>query len=150
MQVSEAQKLSKESRAALSKALKEQLATVRKKVRHLRAKNLAGEKDSDGEEVSQDVNSKLADGKADRGPGEDRREVNRHDPAPVAEKSQTGGGEEKGSELKAEAEAFFQKGNRPKVGKTKSFFAQVMTSEQRSFSGQNGSKPKKPGGGRRK
>jgi len=153
MQVSEAQKLSKESRAALRNALKEQLQTVRKKVRHLRAKNLAGEKETSArEEVSQDVDTKLADRKADRSSGEDRGKDDRHgSPASKTEETAngSGGGGEPTEELKSEAEAFFSKGNQAKHGKTKSLFARVMTSEQRSFKREN-TAAKPPKGGRKK
>jgi hypothetical protein len=130
--------LSKESRAALRKALREQLETVRKKVRHMRAKGLTtgGAGGGDKPDVKDGhKTASVAREQADR----DRSDVRGKSGGNLDEKKQKGfpttvppadAGEEG---LKDEAEEFFARGVRPKVGKTKSVVARIMSSEQRSF-----------------
>lgn len=114
--------LSKEGRAALRKVLREQLETVRKKVRHMRAKNLLGEKEKSEDAKARQTPAPVAERKADRDGDSDRGKGDREEHK-----------EEGGQDLKDVAEEFFSKGIRPKVGKTKSVVAGIMSSEQRSF-----------------
>jgi hypothetical protein len=133
--------LSKEGRAALRKVLRQQLETVRKKVRHMRAKNLLGEKGGVEEDAkARQTPAPVAQGKADRDRDSDRgksdraqHEAERDSPSPSP------GGED----LKEAAEEFFSRGVRPKVGKTKSVVARIMSSEQRSFA-QDHKRPPSP------
>lgn len=164
-QQSPAQVLSPDARKALRKALKEQLAVVQKKTRHLQAKRLLGVKDdaedskpAKGVKDAKDdaPNPSMADRKDHRGSDQNRGKGDRSDSEAQGKEGGTGdaGREEAAPELKSEAEAFFSKGVRPKVGKTKSVFGSIMSSEQRSFA-QDHRKPsaqknKKGGGGRKK
>jgi hypothetical protein len=146
--------ISKETRTALRAALKSQLAVVRKKVRTMRAKSLLGEKDDDSQpdekKETKNVVASVADGKSGGSgnpPGSEARGAG-------AEKA-AGEGGDGGSggltpELKSEAMEFFQKGNRPKTGKTRSVIAQVMTNEQRIFSRNSKHQPSDKKGGKRK
>lgn len=138
----EAGSLSREGRAALRKVLREQLETVRKKVRHMRAKNLLGEKDSEDAKTRQSP-APVAERKADRAVDSDRgksdREEHSEKDAPSHDK-----------ELKETAEEFFSKGVRPKVGKTKSVVASIMSSEQRSFAQDHKRPPANKKGSRKK
>lgn len=150
------QTLSKESRAALRSALKEQLAAVKKKVRHMRAKNLLGVKD-DGERREdtgktqskgggrENADTNVANRETDRGSDQSRGKDRGDDHAEKQEGQGNRGevrgegeGEGPSAELRAEAEQFFSKGNTSfKPGKTKSVFARILTSEQREFSKAN-------------
>jgi hypothetical protein len=120
--------LSKEGRAALRKVLREQLETVRKKVRHMRAKNLLGEKGPGEDAKARQTPAPVAQGKADRDRDSDRGKGDR-----TEHKEERDGGGPPEKDLKETAEEFFSKGIRPKVGKTKSVVAGIMASEQRSF-----------------
>ena len=130
--------LSKEGRAALRKVLREQLETVRKKVRHMRAKNLLGEKEKSEDAKARQTPTPVAERKADRDGDSDRGKGDREEHK-----------EEGGQDLKDVAEEFFSKGVRPKVGKTKSVVAGIMSSEQRSFA-QDHKRPPVQKKGRRK
>jgi hypothetical protein len=122
--------LSKEGRAALRKVLRQQLETVRKKVRHMRAKNLLGEKGPGEDAKARQTPAPVAQGKADRDRDSDRGKSDR---AEQSEKDATTSSTTGGEDLKETAEEFFSKGIRPKVGRTKSVVAGIMSSEQRSF-----------------
>lgn len=152
--------ISKASRAALRAALKSQLAVVRKKVRTMRAKALIGEKDEDSKPDEKKEIKHVATGVADRksGGGSDPGDSQGRGAGSEAEGQKglrvSGGEGEDGElspDLKADALAFFQKGNKPKVGSTRSVIAQVMTNEQRSFTRDSRHHPKPQAkGGKRK
>jgi hypothetical protein len=131
--------LSKESRAALRKALREQLETVRKKVRHMRAKSLTGgggggegKSDAkDGHKTASVAREQTDRNRSDvRGKSGGDLDAQKQKGRTPEDATTTNGGEE---ELRDEAEEFFARGVRPKVGKTKSVVARIMSSEQRSF-----------------
>lgn len=168
-QQSPAQVLSPEARKALRKALRDQLSVVQKKVRHMQAKRLLGVSDADAEadkptrktkgveDAENDApNPSLADRKDSRGSDSDRGKGDRNDSEEKgkAAEGNARGGEGLAEDLKSEAETFFSKGVKPKVGKTKSVFASIMSSEQRSFAQDHRKRPaqptKKGGGGRKK
>lgn len=122
--------LSKEGRAALRKVLREQLETVRKKVRHMRAKNLLGEKEKSEDAKARQTPAPVAERKADRDSDSSRGKSDREE---HEEKRDAPSSSPPTEDLKEVAEEFFSKGVRPKVGKTKSVVASIMSSEQRSF-----------------
>lgn len=139
--------LSREGRAALRKVLREQLESVRKKVRHMRAKNLLGEKESEEDAKPRQNPAPVASRQADRSGDSDRGKSDR---AEHAEKHASPPSSPNGEDLKETAEEFFSKGVRPKVGKTKSVVAQIMSSEQRSFAQDHKRPPANKKGSRRK